>query len=477
MAREVVMPRLGWGAETGTLVEWLKRDGETVQAGDIICTVAGDKANVEVETMDSGVLRIPPDSPQLGAEVPVGTLMAYVVAPGSPAPFEAMGATPAAAHVSEQTPRWPTAARAEAQVPATPLPLPKLGASGAAPPPARPPMANIAGMSTARAERLRQPPISPLARRLAHEQGVVWTALHGSGRTGRIVARDIRQATTQPATAPDRDRPPAASSTPVPRLAASERLAGPFPDVSTLGPASPPTAADGQWRVALSKARRVTAARIRQSVATVAPVTLTTEVDASALVQLREQFIADVAGTDHLAPSYNDLLIRLVALSLQDHPALNASLAGDELALHTAAHIGLAVDSEYGLLVPVVRDAQAKSIQQIALESARLVQQARSGTLAAGALGGGTFTITNLGPFGIDAFTPIINLPECAILGVGRIQARPVVIDEATEHVVVRKMLTLSLTFDHRIVDGAPAARFLQQIARYIERPTLWLVR
>ncbi|HVU14369.1 MAG TPA: 2-oxo acid dehydrogenase subunit E2, partial [Phototrophicaceae bacterium] len=151
-------------------------------------------------------------------------------------------------------------------------------------------------------------------------------------------------------------------------------------------------------------------------------------------------------------------------------------LDGDEIVQASAVHIGLAVDTERGLVVPVIRDAQAKTIRQIAGESARLIEAARAGTLAVDTISGSTFSITNLGMYEIDAFTPILNLPECAILGIGRIVAKQVVIDAEAGQVAIRQMLFLSLTFDHRVVDGAPAARFLQQIKRYVEQPYLWVV-
>jgi pyruvate dehydrogenase E2 component (dihydrolipoamide acetyltransferase) len=166
----------------------------------------------------------------------------------------------------------------------------------------------------------------------------------------------------------------------------------------------------------------------------------------------------------------------LCAVALAEHPLLNARLDGNEIVISGGVHIGLAVDNERGLLVPVIRDVQAKRLRQIASESAALVEKARGGTLSPDALQGSTFTITNLGMYEIDAFTPIINLPECAILGVGRIKPKQVVIDADTEQVAIRHMMFLSLTFDHRLVDGAPAARFLQRVKRFIEQPYLWLV-
>jgi pyruvate dehydrogenase E2 component (dihydrolipoamide acetyltransferase) len=222
--------------------------------------------------------------------------------------------------------------------------------------------------------------------------------------------------------------------------------------------------------------RRLIATRMAESAHTTAPVTLTTEADATALVALRESIKAE-AGQGGVVPTYNDLLVRLVAVALREHPQLNASLAGNDIVQHQEVHVGLAVETERGLMVPVIRDAGRRPVLEIATEAARLIGLARGGTISAAELNGGTFTITNLGPYEIDAFTPIINLPQCAILGVGRIVARPVVVDETTEQVAVRKMVALSLTFDHRLVDGAPAARFLQRIKQFVERTTLWLIR
>ena len=157
--------------------------------------------------------------------------------------------------------------------------------------------------------------------------------------------------------------------------------------------------------------------------------------------------------------------------------ALNASLVDGDIVEHEAVNIGLAVDTPRGLLVPVLRDVPGKSVQRLASESAALIAAAHGGTLGGDDMRGGTFTITNLGMYGIDTFTPLINLPECAILGLGRIVARPVVIDEENETISVRRMMSLSLTFDHRLVDGGPAARFLQRVVQLIERPLLWLTR
>ncbi|MDI7276733.1 MAG: 2-oxo acid dehydrogenase subunit E2, partial [Anaerolineae bacterium] len=224
----------------------------------------------------------------------------------------------------------------------------------------------------------------------------------------------------------------------------------------------------------VSRMRRIIAGRMAAGAHTAAAVTLITEADATELVQLREQLKGALGPRGRAVPSYNDLLIRLAACALQEHPELNASWAEDEIIVYPDVHVALAVDTEAGLLAPVIRDVPAKSVQQIAEESLALVQKARAGQLGPDELAGATFTITNLGMYGIDAFTPIINLPQCAILGVGRIAKKPA---EWQDQIALRHVVTLSLTFDHRVVDGGPAARFLDTIRRYVEQPYLWLVR
>jgi pyruvate dehydrogenase E2 component (dihydrolipoamide acetyltransferase) len=203
-----------------------------------------------------------------------------------------------------------------------------------------------------------------------------------------------------------------------------------------------------------------------------APVTLTMEVDASALVQVRERLKTALADELGFNLGYNDLLIKVAARALREFPYMNARLDGDMIQRLDKVHVALAVDTERGLLVPVVRDADRKGMAEVAAELREVVERARAGTALPDELSGSTFTITNLGMFEIDAFTPIINLPEAAILGVGRIKERPAVVDS---EIVARKMMWLSLTFDHRLVDGAPAARFLQRVKQLIEEPYLLL--
>ena len=334
-----------------------------------------------------------------------------------------------------------------------------------------------------------------------------WTGLTGSGRSGRIVERDVRQAAadlTGLKVSPlarrlagelGVDVEALAARLPGKRIeradiaaeAARSQVVAPTAPAIPAAPAVPavPFLPAGTT-LPITPVRRTIADRMATSAHTVAPVTLTTEADATELVRLRKQLKDDAAVGAGLAsaqnasaqpvPSYNDLLAKLTALALLEHPAVNARFEGDAIVQAATVNIGVAVDTDRGLLVPVLRDVQTKSLRQIARESAALIEKARTGRVTVDELQGGTFTLTNLGMYEIDAFTPIINLPECAILGVGRIVPKQVVVDAEAERVAIRQMLFLSLTFDHRLVDGAPAARFLQRVKQYVERPYLWLV-
>jgi pyruvate dehydrogenase E2 component (dihydrolipoamide acetyltransferase) len=217
--------------------------------------------------------------------------------------------------------------------------------------------------------------------------------------------------------------------------------------------------------------RAIIAERMSASAHTTAAVTLFTEVDATALVQLRESFKQSPLPGG-VVPGYNEILVLIVARALQEHPNMNARLVENRIEQLEVINIGVAVDTERGLLVPVIRDAASKRLGDIVTEFRELVERARAGRSLPDDLSGGTFTITNLGMYDVDGFTPIINLPECAILGVGRIVEKPAAVNG---QVVIRPMMVLSLTFDHRINDGAPAARFLQRVKQLIERPYLLL--
>jgi pyruvate dehydrogenase E2 component (dihydrolipoamide acetyltransferase) len=273
--------------------------------------------------------------------------------------------------------------------------------------------------------------VSPLARRLAGEHGVDLALVTGSGPGGRIVKDDILNYVAEHA-----------SSLPEPEVAAGESPAGEDRPLSAI--------------------RQAVARRMTASVQTAAQVSLFTEIDATAVIQARQRLQRD------FEVSYHDLIIQAVARVLPKHPYLNASLVDNRLRLHTDIHIGLAVALDEGLIVPVIRHADSKPLSQIARESRDLANRARSGQLQVDETNGSTFTITNLGAFGIDGFTPIINPPEAAILGMGRVVNKPAAFQGM---IALRPMMTLSLTFDHRIVDGAPAAAFLSKLADQLQAP------
>lgn len=268
-----------------------------------------------------------------------------------------------------------------------------------------------------------RPASSPRARRTAAKLGIDWRSAKPSGRTGRIRERDVLALT---ATNPE-----------------------------TL-PASP-----------VSSLRRVIAERMLNSHRSTAPVTLTTTSGATELVKLRNQLKAAEESGDTV-PTYTDLFVKLAALALEKHPLLNSRWQDDRIVSPEGIHIGIAVDTDAGLVVPVVRDVPRLSLKELSIRSRDLIERARQRKLTASERQGSTFTVTSLGAWGIDAFTPIINYPECAILGIGRIRRCPAVLED---QIVIRDQVTLSLTFDHRITDGVPAARFLQTLTALIENP------
>jgi pyruvate dehydrogenase E2 component (dihydrolipoamide acetyltransferase) len=300
--------------------------------------------------------------------------------------------------------------------------------------------ANPAGPSLPSIPRSDSQATSPRARRVAHELGIDPADLQGTGRGGRVRERDVR----------------AAHGSPLAPREESGRLAGPDDHHGVPGKLLPHT-----------RIRRLTAARMVAGATQAAPVTLTTRADATELVALRDQ-LRRAALPDQPPPTYTDLVVKFTALALRQHPLLAAQWHEEGLWLPEAVHIAIAVDTEAGLLAPVVHDADGLTVAQIAARAQALIAEARAGRLTVEQMRGATFTVTNLGMFGVDAFTPIINLPQCAVLGIGRIVREPAVVgDEITP----RHMMTPSLTFDHRVVDGAPAARFLDTLRRSIEQP------
>jgi pyruvate dehydrogenase E2 component (dihydrolipoamide acetyltransferase) len=442
MAIEVLVPPLGQTVDTVTLVTWYKQEGETVAKDEPLFSIETDKATLDVEAPASGVLRGVRAMP--GDEVKVLSAIALIAAPdevweADHLPSEPSGAThdvrspaPAPGEGSkdgaDREHRIFISPRARRLAEEQGIPLTDLQATG-------PEGAIIERDVRAYLDAHKAPSITPVARRMAEGAGLDWRGLSGSGPGGRITREDVARA-----------------------------LEARMPAVASAGPAAKSTN-EVREAIPLRSVRAVVAERMLRSATDTARVTLTAEADATALVGLRHQLVQDGVNL-----TYNDLFLYILGRTLHEHPQLNTSLEGETIKLWRRIHIGLAVDTDRGLLVPVVRDVDGKGLRQLAQDAAALTERARSGQCTPDDLSGGTFTLTNLGMFGIDAFTPIINLPECAILGVGRIKRRPVMLED---RVVGRHMVWLSLTFDHRLVDGGPAARFLQRVVHYVERPHL----
>ena len=457
MPFSITIPRLGWSMEEGTFVRWLKKDGDFVRAGDAVFELEGEKAAQDIEAVDSGILRIPNDAPRPGSVVTVGAVIGFLVGDGEAAPI-AIGAS------SSASTSKPKLDQPKSEAPSAP--------------------AIVQSVPSRITEGQEAPAASPSVRRLARERGVSLAALEGSGPSGRIMAEDVCTTSTGKITPTQAYSAQVAS--PRARRVARElgidwrRLHGTGrdgrvreTDVRTAKPQ--PIHSTGSEVVPVSSRRRTIANRMIASREQTASVTLTTRLDASNLVGLRAQFKQAANGS--IIPSYSDIIMKLVSLALRQYPLLAARSEGDEWVIPSMSdglHIGMAVDTEGGLVVPVVRDVGSIGLFELAKQTIALIEKSRAGTLAISEMQGGVFTITNLGSFGIDAFTPIINLPETAVLGLGRIRREPVVIDDK---IVARDQLTLSLTFDHRIVDGAPAARFLQTVSQAIENPSAWLLR
>jgi pyruvate dehydrogenase E2 component (dihydrolipoamide acetyltransferase) len=434
MVTEVILPKLGQTIKEGTIIEWVKKEGDPIERGDLLFIFESDKATLEVEATTRGFLRkilVP-----VGKTVPVLAVVALITCTADE-------------DIESYQVRGSKVQKVEAQHSAL------RQAQGAALERAalQPPILETETLHPAtcpeHSRRAGRVLASPRARKLAREKEVNLALVTGTGPHGRIVEQDVLDYLTL-------------------------RQDSGRPKVTPMQPSVPPMGVPSVESVPLTGLRRIIAERMAASAHTTARVTLVTEADATAFVEAREQLKADVADEWDFAPGYNDLLGVIVARALREFPYMNVRLSegGEAIERLPVVNLGMAVDTERGLLVPVIRDADQKGLRAFGTELRVLVERARAGKSLPDDLTGGTFTITNLGTHEIDAFTPIINPPEAAILGVGRIQPKPAARDG---QIVVRQMWTLSLAFDHRLVDGAPAARFLQRIKQLIENPYLLL--
>jgi len=441
---EIVMPRLSDSMEEGTILKWLKADGESVSRGDPLAEIETDKATLTYEADGAGVLTIVVAA---GETLPIGSVIARLDdggADGEPQPAKA----PAA-------PEAPAAPAAQPERPATPPPEP---APGDAP----------AALGPSPAGRVKA---SPLARRIAREQQIDLHRVAGTGPGGRVVKADVEQAvraggatldTTQaPAPGDAPDAPPPAKA---PAPAAPETPSPPAP--SETG-----TAKGDITVIELTRVQQVIARRMAESKATVPEFTLRTEVDMEACVRMRSEL--KELGTPFGAqggdvPSYNDMVVKACALALREAPRANGSYRDAKFELHSRVNVGIAVAASDALVVPTIFDADRKSLREIAGETRALAERVRAGTVTPPELGGGTFTVSNLGMFGVTDFTAVINPPQAAILAVGALALRAVV---RGGELVARHTMGVTLTCDHRILYGAEAAQFLARIRALLEQP------
>lgn len=406
MATEVIMPQLGLTMEEGTIGKWIKQEGDKVNVGEVLVEITTDKLSSEIESEVEGVLlKI---VAQEGEDIPVKGVIAIIGEEGEKVD------TPQAPKAVEE----PKAEEAPKSIEA-------------------PKSASVTETGRIKA--------SPLAKKIALDLGVDLTKVTGTGPNGRIVQKDVLAAEAQPAAQKSESAPAQAK----------------------VVPASAPVAAQsGDIVKPLTNMRKVIAKRMQTSKNTAPHVTITTEVNVDKTIALRSKLNAK--NTD-VRFSYTDILVKMAAVALRNYPKLNSSITEDSIILHDKVNVGVAVALDDGLIVPVVKDADRKGLKAITKETKDLISKARSNTLSPDEMAGATFTISNLGGYDIDGFTPVINLPEAAILGVGRIVKKPIV--NENDEIVPASMMVLSLSFDHRVIDGAQAAEFLKAIKGYLEDP------
>ncbi|HEY2570532.1 MAG TPA: dihydrolipoamide acetyltransferase family protein [Solirubrobacteraceae bacterium] len=410
---DLVMPRLSDTMEEGTILRWLKHDGDDVRRGDELVEIETDKANMVYESDLDGTLQTVAAE---GDTLPVGQLIARVGVPGDGA--AATGGQAAGEHGPSDTP---------VAIPASAAPEPVAG-SGASDVPA----------PASDGERVKA---SPLARRIARDRGVDLHALSGSGPGGRIVKADVEGAGANPAAGDAETSAPARAREEV-------------------------TTAKGETTdVTLTRMQQTIARRMAESKATIPDFTLLTDVDMQECVRLRSE-LKRISKDE--APTYNDMVVKASALALREHPRANGSYRDGALQLHSRINVGVAVAAQDALVVPTVFDADAKALGEIARETRSLAARVRDATITPPELGGGTFTVSNLGMYGIKSFTAIINPPQAAILSVGAVQQRAVVRDS---EVVARHTMTLTLVCDHRVLYGADAAELLARIRELLQAP------
>ena len=432
------MPKLSPTMEEGQISRWLKKEGDKVSMGEPLAEIDTDKATMEMQALANGVLlKILINE---GQSAPLGQTIAVVGEPNEDI-ASLLSEAPAAAPPKQEQQKQEEPKEEKPAAP--PPPQAKAAAAGSTAQPAGP-VANGRQPQAAAAGRMI---VSPLAARMAAEAGIDLRSLQGSGPNGRIIKRDIEEAMSQPKAAPAQPAfPRAVEPGRIPQVAAS-----PYRDEPT------------------SEIRKVIAKRLVTSLGPVPHFFLTTEIEMDRAAEMRK-------GINALDPelkiSVNDIVIKVAAAALRQHPEINASFQGNFVRYYEHADIGVAVAIEDGLITPVIRSADQKSLSEIAAEVRELAERARSRKLKPEEYTGASFSISNLGMFGIDEFTAVINPPEGAILAVGAMSAKPVVRDN---EIVIRQMMRVTMSCDHRVIDGATGAKFLQTFKKILENP-LYLV-
>jgi len=434
MPIDVLMTQLSPTMTEGRIARWLKKEGDTLESGQVMAEIETDKATMELEVVDEGVLHkiVVPQ----GATVPVGTAIAVIAEEGEEVPADYLPASVSA----------PAAAEAPAEPAKTETPSPSASkAATPAPAPSAP--------KTETSGNARRIKASPLARRLAKQKGINLAAISGTGPKGRITKADVEKAVKRG----------------ISLGGGAEGFVAPAPRPMPTGPL--PYHEDEFERVENSMMRKAIARRLTESKQQVPHFYLTIDVAMDRLLDLRAQLNDSADGAFKL--SVNDFIIKAVAKALKDVPAANASWTDTDTLMHKHAHVSVAVAIEGGLITPVIRFAEQKGIVDISNEVKELAARARKGELQPEEYSGGTFSISNLGMYGVKKFQAIVNPPEGAILAVGATEARPEV---ENGQVVVKQMMSVTLSCDHRVVDGAVGAEFLAALKKHLETPASVLI-
>ena len=437
MADNVTMPKWGMTMKEGKITKWFKNEGDSIQKGEELFEVETEKITNKVEAPASGILFqiVVPE----GTTVPVGTIVAVIAEAGEqPERIEGVqmgevkeAAAPAAGGTAPSKPEKPgekkfvlasPAARRLAKELEIDLSLvPGTGPKG---------RVTESDVTKYHEEGPPPPKITPVAKEMAKQAGLDVSAIVGTGEGGKITKEDVERAL---------------------EVGVSEEVQ-PVQSIPFTG------------------MRKSVAENMHASLQNAAQLTIFTEVDVTEMVRFLELVREEHKKDETVRVSYNDIIILITARALKHFPAMNSTLVGEEILIHHGVNMGIAVAVPDGLMVPVLHNAHQKGVLQIAKEARELARKAREGTLNVDEVTGGTFTITNLSMYEVDGFTPILRPPETGILGVGRVKEKPTV---HNGEICIRPMMFLSLTFDHRVVDGAPAAEFLQTLARFLEHPTL----